>query len=119
MSTTESGSTSVLEDHLRLGSGFGMADRPWVVKTLSALAPHLSGWHQVDLEISVKERDGNDQRVTLEASLAGVPTLVATSADADLDHAVAEVRKELIRRIDDEKSRRDPSHHRASVKHQA
>jgi ribosome-associated translation inhibitor RaiA len=120
MSSTESGATSVV-DRLRLDHGFGQADQEWVTKALAGLATHLNGWHadQVDLEISVKERDGNDQRVTLEASIAGLPKLVATSAEADLYQAIAEVRKELIRQIEDQKSRRDPSHHRASVKHPA
>jgi ribosome-associated translation inhibitor RaiA len=119
MSTVESGSTSVLDERLRLGTGFGLDDRPWVVKALSGLVPHLSGWRseKVDLEISVKERDGRDQRITLEAFLGGWSPLVATASDNDLDHAIADVRKELIRQIEDEKSRRDPSHHRASVKH--
>jgi ribosome-associated translation inhibitor RaiA len=121
MSSTESGSASVLDERLRLGTGFGLSDRPWVVKALAGLAPHLSGWRpeKVDLEISVKERNGRDQRVILEAFLGGWSPLVATAADNDLDHAIAEVRKELIRQIEDEKSKRDPSHHRASVKHPA
>jgi hypothetical protein len=121
MSTTESGSTSVLDERLRLGTGFGLADRPWVVKTLANLAPHLGGWRseKVDLEISVKERDGRDQRITLEASLGAWPVMVATSSDKDLDQGIVEVRKELIRQIEDAKSRHDPSHHRASVKHPA
>jgi ribosome-associated translation inhibitor RaiA len=110
-----------LDEQLRLGTGFGLTDRPWVVKTLAGLEPHLNGWRaeKVDLEISVKERDGRDQRVTLEAFLGGWPPLVATSANSDLDYAIAEVRKELVRQIEDEKSKRDPSHHRASVKHPA
>jgi ribosome-associated translation inhibitor RaiA len=110
-----------LDDRLRLGTGFGLADRPWVVKTLAGLVPHLSGWRpeKVDLEISVKERDGRDQRITLEAFLGGWPTIVATSAEQDLDQGIVEVRKELIRQIEDAKSRHDPSHHRASVKRTA
>jgi ribosome-associated translation inhibitor RaiA len=121
MSSNESGATSVLDERLRLDHGFGLADQEWVTKALAGLVPHLNGWHadQIALEISVKERDGNDQRVTLEASIAGLPKLVATSAEADLYQAIAEVRKELIRQIEDQKSRRDPSHHRASVKHPA
>lgn len=121
MSSTESGATTVLDERLRLDHGFSQADQEWVTKALAGLATHLNGWHadQIDLEISVKERDGNDQRVTLEASIAGLPKLVATSGEADLYQAIAEVRKELIRQVEDQKSRRDPSHHRASPKHPA
>jgi hypothetical protein len=122
MSETDSGSAGILEERLRLGAGFSLADRPWVAKALSGLAQHLSGWRpdQVDLEASVKERDGRDQRVTLEAWLAGWPPLVATSSQKDIDHALVEARKELIRQIEDERSRRDPSkHHRTSPKRAA
>jgi ribosome-associated translation inhibitor RaiA len=79
-------------------------------RALSALAPHLSGWEpdQVDLEVSLKDTEGPDQKVTLQAWLAGRSHLVATSHERDLDHALAEVRSELIRQIEDEKSRREP-----------
>jgi hypothetical protein len=84
MSGTEHSATAALEEHLRLGAGFAAADRPRILEALSALAPHLSGWEhdQVDLEVSLNERD--------------------------LDHALAEVRRDLIRQIDDERSRRQP-----------
>jgi len=77
---------------------------------LSALAPHLSGWEhdRVDLEVSLKDTGGPDQKVTLQAWLAGRSHLVATSHERDLDHALAEVRSELIRQIEDERSRREP-----------
>src|SRR4029453_10590167 len=60
------------------------------------LRPHLSGWEhdQVDLEVSLK--DTKDQKVTLQAWLAGRAHLVATSHEHDLDHALAEVRRDLI-----------------------
>jgi hypothetical protein len=79
--------------------------------------PHLSGWEhdQVDLEVSLKDADGPDQRVTLQAWLAGRAHLVATSHKRDLDHALAEVRRDLIRQIEDERSRREPRKRRKSV----
>jgi ribosome-associated translation inhibitor RaiA len=60
----------------------------------------------VDLEISVKDRTGPEQKITLEALLPGLGLVVATSAHRDLDHALIEARKELIRQIDDEKAKR-------------
>ena len=110
MSGTENSPTSTLEEHLRLGAGFAAADRLRILEALSALAPHLSGWEhdQVDLEVSLKDTEGPDQKVTLQAWLAGRSHLVATSHERDLDHALAEVRSELIRQIEDEKSRREP-----------
>ena len=63
---------------------------------------------QVDLEISVKDRGGSEQKVTFEAWLPTRPPLVASAAAADLDHAVIEVRQEMIRQIEDEKAKRGP-----------
>ena len=113
MTGTENSPTGTLEEHLRLGAGFAAADRPHILGALSALAPHLSGEHdRVDLEVSLKDTEGPDQKVTLQAWLAGRAHLVATSHERDLDHALAEVRRELIRQIEDERSRREPRERR-------
>ena len=109
MSGTESSPTGTLEERLRLGAGFATADRPRT-GVLSPLAQHLSGWEhdQVDLEVSLKDTEGPDQKVTLQAWLAGRAHFVATSHERDLDHALGEVRRDLIRQIEDERSRREP-----------
>ena len=116
MSGTENSPTATLEEHLRLGAGFAAADRPGILEALSALAPHLSGWEhdQVDLEVSLKDTEGPDQKVTLQAWLAGRAHLVATSHERDLDHALAEVRRDLRRPNEDETSRRDPRQRRTT-----
>ena len=56
----------------------------------------------------MKDTEGPDQKVTLQAWLAGWAHLVATSHERDLEHALAEVRRDLIRQIEDERSRREP-----------
>ena len=111
MSGTENSPAGILDEHLRLGAGFAAADRPRILGALAALAPHLSGWKhdQVDLEVSRKDTEGKDKKVTLQVWLAGRAHLVATSHERDLDDALAEVRRDLIRQIADEKSRREPS----------
>lgn len=110
MSAIENDSAEVLDQRLRLGAGFGAADRDRVLATLSSLSRHLAHWRpeRVDLEISVKDRSGVEQKVTLEAWLPGWPPLIATSAGRELDHALVEVRKEMIRQIEDEKAKRGP-----------
>ncbi|MHA6793972.1 HPF/RaiA family ribosome-associated protein [Pseudonocardia bannensis] len=104
-----------LQARVRLGAGFGLTDRDRVLRGLSGLAKHLAGWgpEQVDIEASVKDRDGPDQRVTVNLWLTGWPHLVAGSRLPDLDQALVEARKDLIRRIEDEKSRREPHKGRA------
>ena len=108
MSDTWDGSTQVLDERLRLGAGFGAADRSHVLDLLSSLTRHLARWkpEKVDLEISVKDRTGPEQKITLEAQLPGLGLVVATSAHRDLDQALIEARKELIRQIDDGKDKR-------------
>jgi len=108
MSDTWDSPTEVLKDRLRLGAGFGPADSGHVLELMSSLARHLARWkpEKVDLEISVKDRNGPEQKITLEAQLPGLGLVVATSAHRDLDHALIEARKELIRQIDDEKAKR-------------
>lgn len=62
----------------------------------------LSRWEpsQVELEISMKERDTAQQRVTLECWITGVPKIVGTSRNLNLDQAVIEVRDDVWRQID-------------------
>jgi ribosome-associated translation inhibitor RaiA len=118
MSGTENRPPGIVEERLRLGTGFGSADGTRVRRALASLAPHLAGWNpeQVELAVSVKDREGRDQRVTLEARLSGWPRFVATSREDDLDRALTEVRDELIRQIEDAKARRDPHKHRTPGK---
>lgn len=109
MSDHEKNSEPIVAERLRFGSGFSAEDQDHVLEVLSALDRHLAHWppEKADLEISVKDRGGPEQKVTLEAWLPGWPPLVATFSDRDLDHALVGVRKEMIRLIDDEKAKRD------------
>jgi ribosome-associated translation inhibitor RaiA len=77
------------------------------------LESRLARWQpeQVELELSVKERDMPSQRTVLECWIAGMPKLVATSTDRDLQRSVVEVRDDLWRQVDrqvtkDESARR-------------
>lgn len=114
MSDIESPRTEVLDAVVRLGAGFGDGDRAWVLEKLSALVPHLARWDpaSVDLEVSVKHRDAKEQQVTLRADLPGYPPLVASAVDRDLDRALAEAKRELIRQVEDEKQKREPKNNR-------
>jgi hypothetical protein len=107
MSDAEDGSTRILAERLRLGFGFGASHRRHVLDLLSGLERHLARWdpEQVDLEISVKDRRGPEQKVTFEAWLPKWPPLIASSTVRDLDQAVIEVRKEMIRQIEDRKAK--------------
>lgn len=105
---------TMLDERLRLGTGFAEGERPMVIERLGGLERRLASYQTtaVDLEISVKERDGADQRVTLECWIAGLPQLVAVSSHREIEQAVGAVRDELVRQITDETNRREPRHNR-------
>lgn len=77
-------------------------------------------WHPLDvrlrsfrpddvrLDLHVKDRDTKSQHLTLEATVAGLPALVATSSDTDLSHALNVVRDEMMRLITDAKETHSP-----------
>src|ERR1700710_2490418 len=89
---TSSMSTPLLDSSLRLTGGFHDDERPHLLEVLAPIEKHLARWNadDVDLTLSVKERGGTEQRVTLEAKLGDWPNLVATAADRDLVRAVHE-----------------------------
>jgi ribosome-associated translation inhibitor RaiA len=102
------------ERTLHVGAGFKERERPHVLETLAALGPHLRRWNpdKVDVEVSVQDRGGKEQRVTLRTTLPGLPPLVALAEDQDLTRALGEAKRELIRQIDHHKSAREPMNNR-------
>ena len=109
---TDSTDTASLEANLRLGKGLKEQDRERVLRRLAGLDARLRSFRAdaVDLLLTVKERETPSQRTTLEATIAGWPRLVATSARAGLDEALAEVGGELVRQLTEVKTRREPAH---------
>ena len=55
----------------------------------------------VKLDLYVKDRDTSGQHLTLEATIDHYPPLVATADGGRLEHALNEVRDEMIRLITD------------------
>jgi ribosome-associated translation inhibitor RaiA len=91
-----------VEKCLILGHGFHESDRQKILEILAKLDHRFVGLHddRVQLELLVKDRDHNDQKVTLEAGIAGAH-LVATAEEEDLWAAVAKVRDEFLRQFND------------------
>jgi ribosome-associated translation inhibitor RaiA len=112
------------ENVLHIGAGFKEKERPHVLEALSTLGPHLLGrWdpQDVDVEASLQDRDGKEQRVTLRTSLPGHAPLVAVAENPDITHALSEAKRELIRQLEHQKSARDPMSNRrqssATIRH--
>ncbi len=100
-------------DQLRLATGFAMSEREDIVEQFAPLGARLRSFDQdaVDMELSVKERDGADQHVTLEIWIAGRERLVSTSSRAELRAALQEVRDDSVRQLNDEITRREGARH--------
>jgi hypothetical protein len=99
------------ENVLHIDAGFQEKERPHVLETLSTLGPHLLGrWdpRDVDVEVSLQDRGGKEQRVTLRTSLPGRAPLVAVAGNPDVTHALTEAKRELIRQLEHQKSAHDP-----------
>jgi ribosome-associated translation inhibitor RaiA len=99
------------ENVLHIDAGFQEKERPHVLETLSTLGPHLLGrWdpRDVDVEVSLQDRGGKEQRVTLRTSLPGRAPLVAVAGNPDITHALTEAKRELIRQLEHQKSAHDP-----------
>ena len=112
------------EDVLHVGAGFKEKERPHVLETLSTLGPHLLGrWdpRDVDVEVSLQDRGGKEQRVTLRTSLPGHAPLIAVAENPDITRAICEAKRELIRQLEHQKSARDPMSSRrrnsATIRH--
>lgn len=60
---------------LRLGGGIDPRERPGIIDGWNALEHRLRSFNpdQVELQLTVKERDTTSQRTTLEAWIAGFP----------------------------------------------
>jgi ribosome-associated translation inhibitor RaiA len=106
--------TDVLDQILHLSGGFSESERPRVAQALAELAPHISRWDPADMEldVSVKARDSKEQKVSIRAILPGYPTLVGTAVERDLDRALTDARRDLIRQIEEAKKKRQPKDNR-------
>jgi len=113
--TNKNSDPGVIAERLRLGSGFSAAEREPIVERMGALDRRLATFptEDVDLELSVKERDTPSQRVVLECWIARWPRTVATSTLPGIDEAVSEVRDDLVRQLNDRKTRAEPRNNRA------
>ena len=92
-----------IEDRLRVVPEFrpDEHDRIRVLLLDGKLARRLTRWDPADieLEISVKDRDTSKQRMALECWISKVPRLVATSTRTDLEAAVLECRDDLYTQV--------------------
>jgi ribosome-associated translation inhibitor RaiA len=111
------------ENAIHVGAGFVAKERQYVADMLSTLGPHLGKWdpRDVELDVSLQDRGGKEQRVTLRTILPGRPPLIAVAENTDIDCALSDAKRELIRQLEHQKSAREPMHNRrlrgATIRH--
>ncbi len=111
------------DNAIHVGVGFVAKERPHVVETLSTLGPHLGKWDPSDvgLEVSLQDRGGKEQRVTLRTILPGHQPLVAVAVNPDINRALSEAKRELIRQLEHQKSVQEPMNNQrlrsATIRH--
>ncbi|HWH13938.1 MAG TPA: hypothetical protein VNT51_04275 [Miltoncostaeaceae bacterium] len=115
------GDRATVAGALRLGAGWQDSERDDVLARLSQLDNRLKSFRadEVDMELSVKERGGPQQKVTLECWLAGLPRVVGTAEEPDLMRGLTRARDEVITQITQVLGRREPKanrHLRESVR---
>jgi ribosome-associated translation inhibitor RaiA len=115
MSASGNQRQDVIAEHtLHMGAGFKEQERSHVLETLSGLGARLGRWDPKDVgvEVSVQNRGGKEQRVTLRTTLPGRPQLLAIADDVDLSRALGEAKRELIRQLEHQTSAREPRNNR-------
>ena len=102
------------ENVIHVGAGFAAKERPRVLTALSTLALHLGRWdtRDLDVEVTLQDRGGKEQRVTLRTTLPGLPQLIAVAENPDITRALTEAKRELIRQLEHQKSAREPMNNR-------
>lgn len=108
--------TSSVADALEFIDGVSPEEFDRVAALMGRLDDRLRSFPAgaVKLLLGIKQRGRPGQRTTLEALIEGHQhRIVATSARADFEAAIAEVRDDLIRQITDTKNRAEPRNNRA------
>lgn len=93
---------------LRIAPEFRPDDKEGILGVLGKLDRRLTRFEarDVEMELSMKDRDKRQQRVTLEAWIGRLGHLVATSKEADLRAALMDVREDMWEAIDKALGRR-------------
>lgn len=102
-------------DRLRIVPEFKSSEHERIKELMfGRLARRLARWdpEQVELELSVKDRDTSKQRMALECWISGENKIVATSTEQDLMKGVVEVRDDLWRQIDKAVTKRESARKR-------
>lgn len=106
---------TTFQDRLRIVPEFRTEEHDRIRELMfGKLERRLERWRpeQVELELSVKDRDTPKQRMVLECWIAGEDRFVATTTEQDLMKGVVEVRDNLRRQINRAVTKRESARRR-------
>lgn len=105
---------ATVDEALQFTSGVPTDLRDIIVEQMSPLNARLKSFPSgtVELRLFAKDFDTLSQNITLEATIVGHPTLVATSQHHELGRAIQEVRDDLIRLMSDAVNKNEPRKNR-------
>lgn len=108
------GTAAIVEERLRVHGDVHDHEIAEFVRHCTNLDARLKSFRpdSVALDLFVKDRETPNQHVTLKATIAHWPILVATADDEDLERALFHVRDEMVRLVSDEKEKRNPRNDR-------
>jgi hypothetical protein len=97
--------TASVEECLRVHGPLTTDEIETIVAHWHALDVRLRSFDpgDVHLDLYLKDRDTPSQHLTLEARIAGLPALVTTASETDLDHGLNVVRDDMVRLVGDAK----------------
>ena len=106
--------SATVAESLQVEGGLTETEIEQIINQWSKLDSRMRSFKpgSVVLQLFVKDRDTKSQYVTLDAKIDGHSQLVASSSSTDLDHALIEVRDDLIRQMTDMKNRSEPRNNR-------
>lgn len=102
-----------VDQNLFLGTGFKENERGRIVERLEKLDRRLGNFpaDASYLRLSVKDRERNAQKLTLECEVPNLPLLVATSDEPDLRAALMDVRDDMWEQLDQAINKRKEATH--------
>lgn len=107
------GDRATVQTNLFLGTGFRDNEHDRIAERLEKLNRRLGNFpaDASYLRLSVKDRERNAQKLTLECELPKLPLLVATSDEPDLRAALMDVRDDMWEQLDEAINKRKEATH--------
>ncbi|PIE31613.1 MAG: hypothetical protein CSA55_05315 [Ilumatobacter coccineus] len=103
---------AVVAEALRVHGTLYADERETLIRRWSRLNQRLQAFHNVTIDLYIRDRDANEHKVTLEVRADGFNTFVAKTSGRDLTGSLNEVRDDMVRQLNQAKEKREPKNNR-------